>query len=445
MTKELAIEASSTKDRSPHIFHPSSQAVSLPFLFLAFLKVGSTAFGGFMALISVVESIIVEQRKLLQHEDMLDGISLASVLPGPVAANVVAYVGYRLRGTLGAIATATGVLFPSFILVLGFTIAYQSAGDSPIVHNLLMGFVPAVAAIILGAVWRMSKKALKGRVEILVTVIAAAIMFAIDFLRKSSISELTQFATTVRPFIPLFLVIASGIFGWTYFRRLLGKTSQGSSAIASPPAVTLRSSKFKLVITVGLLSSLLACYLFKLQNPAFLGEDSLATLFTTFSGMSIMLFGGGFVFIPIIQGVVVDSLGWVNNEQFNTAIAIGQITPGPILISAAFIGYVVKGFLGSLVSTIAIFFPPALIMVTCSHWLEQIKQSTSIQAALRGIRPAVIGMIFFAAYAVLSTAQLSWVTPLIFVVALVALVRFKMGVVVLIPASGILGLALYSL
>lgn len=394
-----------------------------------------------MALISVVESIIVERRKLLQHEDMLDGISLASVLPGPVAANVVAYVGYRLKGTMGAIATATGVLLPSFILVLAFTIVYQNVGNIPEVTRVLMGFVPAVAAIILGAVWRMSKKALKGRVEVVVAVVATAVMFAIQFLLKSPFSG---FASAIRPYIPLLLVIVSGVFGWAYFHKPT-ETSSESAAIASPPPVVQHSSKFKLALTVGLLAGLLSCYLYKLQNPAFLGEDSLATLFTTFSGMSIMLFGGGFVFIPIIQGVVVDSLGWVNNEQFTTAIAIGQITPGPILISAAFIGYVVKGFLGSLVSTIAIFFPPALIMVTCSHWLEQIKQSAVIQAALRGIRPAVIGMIFFAVYAVLTTAQLHWATPVIFAGALIALVRFKVGLVVLIPVSGILGLALYSL
>ena len=94
-------------------------SVSLAYLFGNFLKIGSTAFGGFMALVSVIENIIVDRRKLLTHEDMLDGISLASVLPGPVAANVVAYVGYRLRGGWGALATASAVLLPSFLLVVG--------------------------------------------------------------------------------------------------------------------------------------------------------------------------------------------------------------------------------------------------------------------------------------------------------------------------------------
>ncbi|MDJ0904069.1 MAG: chromate transporter [Xenococcus sp. MO_188.B8] len=101
-----------------------TENVSIYYLFWTFLKIGSTAFGGFMALVSVVENIIVERRELLNHEDMLDGISLASVLPGPVAANVVAYVGYRLRGAWGAVVTETAVVLPSFLLVVALTIVY---------------------------------------------------------------------------------------------------------------------------------------------------------------------------------------------------------------------------------------------------------------------------------------------------------------------------------
>jgi len=122
----------------------AGETVSLPYLFTNFLKIGSTAFGGFMALVSVIENIIVERRKLLTHEDMLDGISLASILPGPVAANVVAYVGYRLRGGWGALMTATAVLLPSFLLVVGLTIFYLQAGEVPAINRIFAGFIPAV-------------------------------------------------------------------------------------------------------------------------------------------------------------------------------------------------------------------------------------------------------------------------------------------------------------
>ena len=161
-----------------------------------------------------------------------------------------------------------------------------------------------------------------------------------------------------------------------------------------------------------------------------------------------MLFGGGYVFIPMIQEVVVNGYGWVTQAEFSNAIAMGQITPGPILISAAFIGYVVKGFVGALVSTVAIFFPPALLMVTLSHLLDNIKQSIVLQAALRGIRPAVIGMIFTAAIVVAQTAEMQTVELLlaslaILAASLVAIWKFRLEVVLIIPAAGILGLLLY--
>ena len=162
-----------------------SESVSLSYLFWNFLKIGSTAFGGFMALVSVIENIIVGKRKLLTHEDMLDGISLASVLPGPVAANVVAYVGYRLRGGWGAIMTATAVLLPSFFLVVGLAHVYTTtSGDNSTLDSIFAGFIPAVIAIIFSAAYRMSKKAVTSWREMAIVVASAIILGGID--KKSS-------------------------------------------------------------------------------------------------------------------------------------------------------------------------------------------------------------------------------------------------------------------
>ena len=161
------------KLESPKSIQSNPDSASLLYLFGNFLKIGSTAFGGFMALVSVIEDVIVGKRKLLTHEDMLDGISLASVLPGPVAVNVVAYVGYRLRGGIGALVTATAVLIPSFILVVCLTLAYLQAGEIPAVNRVFAGFIPAVAAIIINAAIRMSKKAIIGWREVSLAVVAA--------------------------------------------------------------------------------------------------------------------------------------------------------------------------------------------------------------------------------------------------------------------------------
>lgn len=402
----------------PYESNLNSPSVSLSYLFWNFLKIGSTAFGGFMALVSVIENIIVDKRKLLAHEDMLDGISLASVLPGPVAANVVAYVGYRLRGGLGASIAATAVLLPSFVLVVGLTIAYLQAGEMPAVEKVFAGFIPAVVAIIINAAIRMSKKAIKGWREMSIAVVAAILLKTIGGF-----------------YITLLVILGAGLIGWLAFKgKVLRGLAQKSVAKPSEP-LNLKKIIVPAIILVGILLSFLL--------PLPMGEDSLAKLFVTFSGMSLMLFGGGYVFIPMIQEVVVNNYHWVTQTQFSNAIAMGQITPGPILISAAFIGYVVKGIAGAFVATFAIFFPPGLLMVTMSHLLEQIKNSITVQAALKGIRPAVIGMIFIAAVVVAQTAQIHWASLLIFAASLAAIWKLHLEVVLIIPIAGLAGLFLY--
>jgi len=398
------------------------EKVSLSYLFWNFLKIGSTAFGGFMALVSVIENIIVERRKLLNHEDMLDGISLASVLPGPVAANVVAYVGYRLKGGLGALAATSAVLIPSFLLVVGLTIVYLQAGDIPAVNKVFAGFIPAVVAIIISAAYRMSKKAVKGWREVAIAGVAAVLLQTIGGL-----------------YITFIVIGGSGIIGWLFYRgRVAKELAQQEIPQKEPFAIK------PLILPLIVLAT---CLSFSFL-PLPLAEDSLAKLFTTFSGMSLMLFGGGYVIIPMIQEIVVNNFGWLTQDEFTSAIAMGQITPGPILISAAFIGYKVQGIWGAIVSTVGIFFPPALLMVTMSHLLEHIKGSVIIQAALKGIRPAVIGMIVIAGFIVAKDAPMSLlqeqlVSAFIFAGSLAAIWKFKIEVVFIIPVAGVIGLLLY--
>ena len=398
------------------------EKVSLSYLFWNFLKIGSTAFGGFMALVSVIENIIVERRNLLKHEDMLDGISLASVLPGPVAANVVAYVGYRLKGGWGAAAAATAVLLPSFLLVVGLTIVYLGAGDIPAVNKVFAGFIPAVVAIIISAAYRMSKKAVKGWREVAIAGVAAVLLQTIGGL-----------------YITFIVIGGSGIIGWLLYRRRVAK-ELAKQEITKQEKLALKPIIIPLII--------LAIFLSFSFIPLPVGQDSVAKLFTTFSGMSLMLFGGGYVIIPMIQEIVVNSYGWLTQNEFTNAIAMGQITPGPILISAAFIGYKVQGLWGAFVSTVGIFFPPALLMVTMSHLLEHIKGSVMIQAALKGIRPAVIGMIVIAGVIVakdapMDTLPMQLTSFFIFAASLAAIWKFKVEVVFIIPVAGVLGLLLY--
>jgi len=415
--------------------------MSLGDLFWTFLKIGSVAFGGFMALITVVADTIVEKRQLLKQEDMLDCISLANLLPGPQGVNCVAYVGYRLRGGLGALVSAVGVLLPTFVLMVVLTGLYMAyASKVAVLSNLFIGFIPAVAAVIVSVVHRMAKNVLKGQRETLLTILAALVLLVAP--------------RALRLYLTLSIVGSCGLTGYALFH----------SSNVHPPARQARLPWARLLGTLAVLGLLVVAFL---VHPP-LAPRGLAQLALTFSGLSLLLFGGGYVFIPMIQDVVVTHYGWLTTQQFLDGVAFSQVTPGPILVIATFIAQKVMmdqygllgGLLGAVVGTVSIFTPPAVLMITASTALDYLKHSSGVQAALRGIRCGVLGLLTVAALAILSTslppwpASLSihaltaylralWPTVVIFVATLVALGRYNLDLVWIIPAAGLLGLLLY--
>jgi chromate transporter len=387
-----------------------ASSVSLKSLFWMFFKIGSTSCGGFMSLIAVVQSYI-KKKNLLADQDVIDTIFLASVLPGAVSINVIVGLGYRLRGIKGALVCGIGVVLTSVLLGLALSIAYFQWGQIPVVDKLFLGFTPAIVAIIVSAAWSMGRKVIKRPKEILIS-LAACVMLL----------EFKGFYSTMG------VIVASGITGWLLFHKSSEQSKLAQTATNQPQPKGL--------------SRLLSVSPLPIMGLLTVKSSIVLKLFTSFAAASVTLFGGGYVFIPIIQELAVERHGWVTNKEFIDAVAISQITPGPMLAST-FIGYKVAGVMGAISATTGMLLPPALLMLVCMSFLESFKHSAGVSAALRGIRLAVVGMLIAAAFVVGATAPMHWGSLVIFAAALIAIIRFRVEIALLLPIAGIASFILY--
>ena len=378
-----------------------------------------------MALISIVEKQFVEKAKLIKSDELLDIVSIASMLPGPIAVNVVAYIGYKLKGVKGAIVSMSAVVLPNLILMLVLAHFYFQYGSLPQVDNIFKGIIPAVCAIIIAVALNMAKKNLNDYKAIIICAVAALLLIVIGGF-----------------YITLFIMIGAGISGWILYpsKSLKSNTSKVSGTKNNRFHVLMDNRVFFLSLLGVTSIIILSSFFFDLQDHIFLQHRS---LFFTFGGVSLTLFGGGYVFIPILQELVVDQLHWVSTKEFVDGIAMGQITPGPIMISAAFIGYKVAGISGAIISTIAIFMPPALLMIVVSSFIDDIKNSKILNAVFKGIRAAVIGMIFAAGWLIGTSIGFELLPLAIMIVVFILTYWLKVNVVYLIPLSGLLGLILF--
>ena len=391
--------------------HTSVRPISLWQLLISILRVGSVSFGGYMALVSILRDELVDRRQVLKDEVILDAVALASVFPGPLAVNIVIYVGYKLRGKVGMLIAFAGILLPAFVLVCILTYVYFEYGDVLYLEPIFKGVMPAVAAIILSVAIKMTKTHIRHWVQVILLLISVAALLIFSGFK-----------------IIILLMAGGAILGYLFFRGV----QHSEDLEVSGPRIRGRDLRVMGTSLAGVAAVLLVLALF--------GEDILPLqLITVFSTMSLSLFGGGYVFIPMMQEVVVESLGWLTNAEFIDGIALGQVSPGPIMISSVFIGYKVMGFPGALIATVAMFLPSGILMVVGSRLILSYSDSVLFKSAMKGVYAVTIGMIFSACLNIGMDLEMNLISVSIFLISALCLIRYKVNLVYVVLSAGLAG------
>jgi len=380
-----------------------------------------------MTFIAVVSKSL-SARGIASEEDITDAIMVAQMLPGPVAVDMTVAIGYRLRGLAGAAVCWLGSVTPSFIVVTTLSLLYLHYGKIPAITRVFQGFPSAMVAIVAVAAYEMSKKQVKNSAQVAICALAGLAILTQSLPRLPGESETFYHALAGAWWITLLVIALAGVAGWCLYRE---RPSTPPANPSPPQRATLRS--FVPLFAAALPLS---------------GSALILKIFLTFAGMSVVLFGSGYVFIPIIKSTLVHNLNWLTADEFTAGLALTQITPGPILMTAAFVGVKLAGFPGAVAGTLGMFVPPAILTLIVAHALQIVKRSKGITAALKGIRPAVVGMIFAAAVVVGESMPHDSVwhviaSALILAAALFAILRLRVEVALIIPLSGIAGFFLF--
>lgn len=369
--------------------------------YLYFLRLGTTGFGGPIALVGFMQRDLVEERGWVSSQDYLDGLALAQLAPGPLAAQLAIYLGYIRGGVTGATIVAVLFVLPSFLMVWALSVAYVRFGGLPWMQALFYGIGAAVIGIIARSAHKLTRLTLGS--SILLWGIFAAMAITT--------------AWTEREIVWLFLL--AGVLTVTVAMW------RARAAHLPPPPVA---------------PSLLA---FALPGAATTATaPTLTSIFWVFTKAGAFVFGSGLAIVPFLYGELVQSLGWLNDRQFLDAVAVAMITPGPVVITVAFIGYLVAGTWGMTVAAIAVFLPVYIFVVIPAPYFRRHRSQPQIKAFVEGVSAAATGAIAGAAYVLAVRALTDVWTVIIAVASFVVLTRWKVSELWLILAAGLLGLAI---
>jgi len=400
----------------------ATEAISLFTLALLFLRIGCTSFGGFMAMVSVTQQVLCERRRLLPVADLLDGLALASVLPGPVAVNVAAYAGYRLRGVAGASIAVVCTVLPAFLCMVGLGTLYLHYGHMEALQPVFRGLAPGIIAIVLAAGLRLWRSAVRARRE-----------FALGVGSALALAALPGLATT------LTVMAIAAALGYRWRDRSAAglpageAVSANDATVASPGHAAGRRFATPAVALVAALCGL----------AALTATPVLVQLASVFAGMSLLAFGGGYVFIPLLQHTVVDAYHWLTAREFIDTLAITQLSPGPAMISSALVGLKVAGLSGAAAASLGMFVPSAALTIAASGALHRVRHCVPVQAALSGMRAALAGMVFAAAWTIARAGALEPLAMLPCAIALLCLLRFRMDPALVVTGSALSGYLLF--
>ncbi len=370
---------------------------SLQDIMLYFLKLGSLGFGGPVALVGYMHRDLVEIKKWITEDDYKEGLALSQLAPGPLAAQLAIYIGYVHYKIIGATLTGIAFVMPSFLMVLGIGYAYVEFGGIPWMQAVFYGVGAAVIGIIAMGSYKLTTKSI-GRDKLLWGIF---IVLAIaTFITEEEI---------------IWVILLAGVMVWF---------------VKAPPSWLQSNAHAMLPI-------------FFLQVQPNATESKLWQIALFFTKAGAFVFGSGLAIVPFLYGGVVKEYQWLNEQQFLDAVAVAMITPGPVVITVGFIGYLVAGFWGAVVAALATFLPCYLFTVIPAPYFKKYGKHPAIKAFVDGVTAAAIGAIAGAVLVLAKRTLTDWPTILICLTTIGLLFRFKkMQEPLIIAAAAVIGILL---
>lgn len=366
-------------------------------LLALFLKLGVTAFGGPAAHIAMMEDEVVTRRQWLTRERFLDLLGATNLIPGPNSTEMAIHIGFVRAGVIGLVIAGISFILPAALLTLGCAWVYDRFQTVPQAEALLYGIKPAVIAVILSAVWRLGKTAAKGPFLI-------GIGFLVMLLVLLGVNEIIA-------------LLGGGIVGILW--RLGSRLRKGKMLLG---LAWLPSTNLALAVTAA---------------PS--APVTLSALGLFFLKIGCVLFGSGYILVAYLQGGLVEQYQWLTQQQLLDAVAIGQFTPGPVLTTATFIGYVLAGPTGALVATLGIFVPSFLFVLTTNPLIPRLRQSAAASAFLDAVNASAIGLMAAVTVELARHTLIDWGAWLIALISAAVLFRYKVNSAWLILGGAAIG------